>query len=413
MSINAPNGEPGSNFFEKGECKKCGSDKDQETFPCLRCKKKFHITNCGKNDDTFTLMPSSFESFKKVVNKTGKFSTRPGNFRFVCDPCLTQIEIDFTCETSEQVQQLTDKVSTLTDDISEIKDMLKAKSLQPPETTEALSNPVITPSNPWSNTTEVNRIRSRLVVDKSADFDNLNISDTVFNSGIKTHGKFVDSKGNTVIVCDSQKSKANLKEHIVKAGISEKQIKEPKPQYPIISVVGIQSQLDTDAFKTKLMKQNPGIGLLVSEESVFDVVSIKPLRKNNTKYQAFVHVSDDIRNMIKSWGDKLFYEWEKLFVYDQLNVPRCYRCQGYNHFARDCKYGVSCGLCASHEHEYKSCPHREKSDESKALAYCCINCKTAGKPESEQAHPAYSSSCEIYQMKLLELKKSLATTSKN
>ena len=124
-----------------------------------------------------------------------------------------------------------------------------------------------------------------------------------------------------------------------------------------------------------------------------------------------MRVSDDVRTAIKSEGDKLFFGWEKLPVYDQLYVRRCNKCQGYNHYARDCKNTQCCGLCASFDHQYVDCPHKDKTEPDRKAFEACINCKNARKPD--YAHPAFASVCSMYRYEQMLLKKSLANDSKN
>lgn len=58
------------------------------------------------------------------------------------------------------------------------------------------------------------------------------------------------------------------------------------------------------------------------------------------------------------------------------NVIQCYSCHGFNHFefnkdktTRTCKSLSKCGYCASDDHKYNTCPH--KNDTKKAK---CCNC---------------------------------------
>ena len=404
------------NYFADGICNQCGSDKVSETVSCMLCCKPFHMTNCGDEEDKFYLMPSTFSQFEKAINKVGKFAKRPGCFKFVCDPCMTGYEVKIACKTNDNLQILDSKVNNLARDMGEIKQLLsKQAELNANPTTRPapLQNSLPTSGNVWSNAVEVNRIKSLLVVDKAADFDNLDMDSSVFKSGVQIHSKTIDKKGNTVIVCNSQKSKDQLKQQILKNGVSNGQISEPKPRYPAISVVGLCKELNKEELYEQIMNQNHIINEVctANNEAVFDIIAVKPLRNNSTVFQAFVRVSDDVRHAIKQQRDKIFFGWEKLSVYDQLFIKRCNKCQGYNHYHRECKNTVSCGLCAAHDHEYINCPHKDKSVNDKAAFYCCINCKNAG--ESDVSHPAYSSLCKLYKMEQEALKKSLAQSSKN
>jgi hypothetical protein len=402
------------NFFADGICNQCGSDKISETVSCMLCCKPFHMTNCGDEEDKFYLPTSSLSQFEKAINKVGKFSKRPGCFRFVCDPCMTDYEVKRACKTNDNIQILDSKVNNLARDMVEIKQLLSKQAVLDGNLTTQpgpapMQNPLPTSGNVWTNNEQVNKIKSHLVINKDANFD---LNDAANSCSAQVHGKYPDKDGNLVVVCESPESRDALKLHIMQKGIAADKISEPKPRYPTISIVGFSSEMDKEELRTSIMFKNSMLAnICANKNAVFDIVGVKSLRNNSSVFQAFVRVSDDVRSVIKSYGDKLFFGWEKLAVYDQLYIRRCNKCQGYNHIAKHCRNNQCCGLCASSDHQSLECPHKDKSPTDKAAFFSCINCKTANKPDF--AHPAYSSVCSMYRYEQALLKKSLANESKN
>ena len=414
QTSDSPDGGTALNYFADGTCKVCNSTNTQESVSCLRCDKLFHMINCAGSESNDCLTSSAFtQHFQKAINKTGKYANRPGNFCFVCDPCMTQLELNKTCTTNDKVQMLDLKVSKLTQDIGDIKKLLTEKSTAP-ETTQLANVATSAPGvngNVWCNTEQVNKIKSLLVIDKNANCD-LNDSAIINKCSAQVHSKYPDKNGNTVVVCESPESRDALKQHFLNTGIDADKLSEPKPRYPTISIVGFPSEMGEVELRANIMVKNSKLaGVCTNKNAVFDIVSVKSVKRNSSVFQAFVRVSDDVRTVIKSYGDKLFFGWEKLAVYDQLYIRRCNKCQGYNHYARECKNSQCCGLCASSDHQYRDCLHKDKASTDRAAFYCCTNCKTAGK--TDFAHPAYSSECSMYRYEQTLLKKSLATVSKN
>ena len=88
------------NVFVNGRCNQCDSDNTAETVSCLFCKEMFHLSNCFNEETMDCVAPSGLKSFVNAVTKSGAFSKRNGNFRFICDPCITQFEINQTCSTN-------------------------------------------------------------------------------------------------------------------------------------------------------------------------------------------------------------------------------------------------------------------------------------------------------------------------
>jgi len=410
-------GDTQLNYFVDGKCNVCESDKKQETVSCLLCEKQFHMINCAENENADCLPTSAFNHIHKAINKTGKYATRPGNFRFICNTCTTKVEKIKTCTTNDNIQILDSKVNTLANDISVIKKLLSKttegnSTSHEPTASQQAANQATHGGNVWTNNEQVNKMKSHLVISKDAKCDLNDPAISINSCSAQIHNKYPDKNGNTVIVCGSPKSRDALKQHILDKGVNPDKLMEPKPRYPTISVVGLPTEMEIEELRSKLLFKNPQLDqVCTNEHAVFDIVSVKSLRKNTSVFQAFVRVSDDVRAVIKSNGDKLFLGWQALPVYDHLYIKRCNKCQGYNHYHRDCKNTQCCGLCASSNHQYINCPHKDKAATDKASFFSCINCKNANKPDT--AHPAYSSMCSMYRYEQTLLKKSLASESKN
>lgn len=62
---------------------------------------------------------------------------------------------------------------------------------------------------------------------------------------------------------------------------------------------------------------------------------------------------------------KLCIGWERFPVYEDLDIPRCFKCQGFYHKKENCRNEVVCSIC-SEEHEDRLCPKDKIS---------CKNCK--------------------------------------
>lgn len=63
---------------------------------------------------------------------------------------------------------------------------------------------------------------------------------------------------------------------------------------------------------------------------------------------------------------KLFIGWQSCFVFENLSVTRCFKCQEYRHRSSNCPNSVTCELCAG-DHEKDNCPKQRK------LCKNCVN----------------------------------------
>ena len=401
-----PRGPP--NTVKDGICQNCSKQEVEEFVSCLFCKIQFHMNGCFENSDDDILSNSDAKSFYKAIQKSGKFGIRPGNFRFICDPCITDFENKQTCTTNDSVQILDKRVTNLSEDVTAIKEMLTTIAGKNPSTPTAApnndSNQASANHNVWQ---DKDRVKSLLVVHKDVALCKSDIEKSVMDNGLQVSSQFVNKKGDQVFVLPSQSAREKLKHELVSSGIPIDKVAEPKQKYPAISVVGIPSHFDKDSkeslFNT-LLKQNPGIVDLVRKEtSVFEILMIKPLRKNPNIKQAIIRLSDDIRLTIKNSGERLFCCMSSCRVYDQLYIKRCNKCQDFGHYAKECTGAACCGICASSNHETSSCPYRENPDES---VMCCINCKKTDSI-TDHKHLASSTSCPTYLAKQEKLKSSI------
>ena len=142
--------------------------------------------------------------------------------------------------------------------------------------------------------------------------------------------------GDTVIICPNQKSRDSLKEKLTTSGVTANLSREPKERYPTISVVGISKEIvknNREIIHKTLLSQNPYISdCLGKESSLFDILSIKPLKANENVKQVFIRLSYDImhaiRHAIKKNKDKTYFGLLSCSVYDQLYAKWYNKCQG-------------------------------------------------------------------------------------
>ena len=169
----SPPGAP-LNTVMDGKCQNCDSQEPEEFVSCLFCNLQFHLNGCFENSDDDILSNSHSKTIYKAIHKTGKFAHRPGNFRFVCDPCLTNFESKQTCTTNDSVQILDKRVTNLSDDVSAIKEMLKMMTVSK-DVSSTTTSPCVNPNQASGNVNvwdDKERVKSLLVVNKDVKLQN-------------------------------------------------------------------------------------------------------------------------------------------------------------------------------------------------------------------------------------------------
>ena len=129
-----------------------------------------------------------------------------------------------------------------------------------------------------------------------------------------------------------------------------------------------------------------------------DELKVTYIKKNkNNKYTIFVECSPGLFHKFIA-QKKVFLLWERYQVYEDISIPRCFRCQEYYHKIGDCQNNTVCEYCAG-QHEVNVCPKVHKK---------CWNCLSANEKYNTNYdinHECNNMGCSSYKY-LLEVLKS-------
>lgn len=150
----------------------------------------------------------------------------------------------------------------------------------------------------------------------------------------------------------------------------------------------MSEKFDEDVLLQYIRKQNKD---LVRENSECKILRIYPTKKNNKIYQAILQVDlSTYKNVINS--GHMLAGLDMCTVYDALEVPRCYKCNNFNHSKKFCTNHVSCPLCSEH-HDLNEC----SSNESQYKCSNCISIKQKQKTDIDVNHTVWDyNNCYAY-----------------
>lgn len=174
------------------------------------------------------------------------------------------------------------------------------------------------------------------------------------------------SKGGIAISCSNNNSKEKLKSSVEKELGNNYKVIEPKLREPQLIITGVEDEVigqDNEKILNSILEQNFPECV---DEDIKEKIKVQRKYSNKGKKNfgnVILSVSSDYYKKIIGMG-KINIGWRKCNVYEHINIIRCYKCSGYNHFARDCTSSVACGKCAE-SHITKDC----NNDFEK-----CINC---------------------------------------
>lgn len=200
------------------------------------------------------------------------------------------------------------------------------------------------------------------------------------------------SNGGVIIACkNADEIQALQKEAHDNLG-AEYEVRLLEKHNPKILIVGMSTLIDKDSLSEKLKSQNSFL-----KDSTVSVLKVQQSTKS--KYFNAVVELDNQSYRKAIHFKKVFIDWERCFVYDNVYVVKCYKCCGFNHKTDVCKNEQSCSKCAQ-QHLFKECTSSYSM---------CINCKTANekfKMNLDVNHPSWDKQCSVYLRKIqLEKKK--------
>ena len=121
----------------------------------------------------------------------------------------------------------------------------------------------------------------------------------------------------------------------------------------------------------KIRKQNPVIHGLIDDGEEFKIIYLRQPTDDQKKTAVTVSVSTKIRKVLKNNGDRCLRSCQ---VVDKVYVKRCNKCNGFNHYAKNCIREVCCGYCGSNSHESMNCTNEDQSQHEMN----CIICQKKG-----------------------------------
>ena len=297
----------------------------------------------------------------------------------MCDPCLTNFEIDQTSDDSKRVKILEEKVSNIDNKLNEITFLLKEKSTVAPSPTSSV----------WHDTDRVEEIKNNLVVVKKKSDDSANkavIEEIVLKNDIAMKNSYENKTGDLVLICDSSEETEKLKS-LVKTNDPEIQMHSPRPKMKSVSIVGMPVEYSSTDFINRLKAQNSAIRKITESSKLEDHVKFKAskcvdkilappepdgrtcliklklililgvfpllkvslsLKNDESKFQVFCLVSNQVMNVFENQNNKIMIGLNSCKVYEQNTILRCFNCQEHGHTAKSCTFDTKCGKCAQY-----------------------------------------------------------------
>ena len=194
------------------------------------------------------------------------------------------------------------------------------------------------------------------------------------------------TKGHLVINFASkeklEQAKRELEAEKEKINISVNEKGKLKPKIKISNVPS-----DDDDLIEGIKSKNPWIGDLIKDEEDFKVVKkLKTTQDHRVHY--IIKCTPEIRKQISQNGDVIYTQYARNKVSDSYKIYQCFKCQEFNHHAKDCEKTQVCAKCGDN-HKLAECT---------STAEKCINCTRKGLENTD--HRTNGTRCPIYNEEL-------------
>ena len=141
-----------------------------------------------------------------------------------------------------------------------------------------------------------------------------------------------------MVVCESEDSRNQLKD-IVTNSNEDIVVNTPREIRHGITIVGLPKEYRKDEIINMLVMQNAEIKKFATSNKIEDHIKIhavRPLKNNKECFQVFGDVSPVLREGFHHFKNKITLGLSSCKIYDRYNIKRCYNCQKFGHYAKDC-----------------------------------------------------------------------------
>lgn len=193
--------------------------------------------------------------------------------------------------------------------------------------------------------------------------------------------------GGLIVQCIDNKAKEKVQQKISDNIGEDYNLEKSKNKSDFkrrFKVIGMSDNISEQRLIECITKQND-----ICKDKVFNVVKIY-INPNNRQesYSAIIETDGGTYEDILRQR-KLNIEWDSCYVFEYVNILRCYKCLGFNHKAINCINRLACSKCAGN-HNVKEC----NSNVLKCVNCCDLVQKNLIKTDVH--HDAFSRQCPAY-----------------
>lgn len=195
------------------------------------------------------------------------------------------------------------------------------------------------------------------------------------------------SDGGMIVKCQKKEDLEVLRGE-VENKLENYEVSVPKMRKPRIKITGYkvdcEKYLEGQQIEACIREQNN----FVDDSDHLHVTYMRENKRNGT-YTIYCECSSVLFRKFMNFK-KVFIQWERYPVYEDISIPRCFNCQEYYHKSSTCSKKTVCGYC-SEEHNFHECPKKQRRCNN------CVGANSKFKLSYDVGHESGSLDCPTYQ----------------
>jgi hypothetical protein len=354
----------------------------EQVVQCRVCKCNFHAVCESAGNDC--------RQGSNTMVKTFNATSTKSNFMWFCDICLTNYERSIVETENDKLTALNTKVVSMEAKLENITKILQGGSASASETQSVPKQVKYNKRTCWDDAEKLSTIKApkskpQVVIKKSNEENQNKIEEALIQNKVQVHQSFKNKDGDLVVVCESDQE-CEVVKNLVTTTSENTEIRTPNEKRPSITIVGLPKEYKKEEILQLLVLQNGFIKGFANQNDItehIEIYAVRPLKKDESTFQAFASVSPTLREGIKYFKDRLTIGFANCKVYDRYHVKRCYNCQLFGHYAKDCP--------TADEHVCGKCNGTHKTNDCDGALPQCANCVRDNAEDT--SHHAFDTKC--------------------
>lgn len=325
------------------ECEGSFQPTKEQKFPCSVCDecRRPYCNDCsGLSSSEVRCMP-----------------LRTRLLKFVCKRCRNYELIDYLRKTVDDKDEIIKSKNEIIELLQEKIRQYEEKKVDVPQVSYADKVKTYKTVNERRTNPPKVVIKPKIVQDGSKTKLDLNKNIDLIN--LKIGVKQVKlGKGGSVILSCQTKEETEALERAVQEGLKDTyEVALTKMRRPRIKICNFTDQMTPEQIDRCIAEQN---GITGDVRTTYIGKTKKGVRT------VYCECSPAAFGQIME-KQRLCIGWERFPVYEDLDVPRCFKCLGFYHKKENCRNTIVCCVCSG-EHEERLCPKER---------ICCGNCRAS------------------------------------